>query len=424
MGKGIGDLVFDRFFKYREGIFCAEKLPVDDIAVKYDTPCYLYSKNALLSNVKTFKSAFRGVNSLICYSVKANSNQSILKILKQSGFGADVVSEGELRRALLAGFPPEKIVFAGVGKKESEIEFAVKKNIFLFNIENEEEIEIIGKYARKFGRRDVLCNLRLNLNVDVDTHHYVKTSKKETKFGLSLKAAADVIKRNRGNRYVSIKGFHLHLGSQLKDVSPYLEALNKVGVFIERTGFKPEIIDIGGGFGIVYSSSTVVKSIEKFGGPITTMIKKMGVKTLLTEPGRYIVGNTAVLLCRVLYVKKRDGKNFVIVDAGMNDLIRPAFYGSEHSFFSAEMSKSNSTIKADIVGPICETGDYLGKGVKVPHDIKKGDILVVASAGAYCFSMSSNYNSRPRPSEVMVDGKKVLLIRKREGYPDLWHGET
>ncbi len=422
MEEGI-KIIFNGFFGYEKGIFHAEKRPVDDIAAKYGTPCYIYSRNSLLSRMDNFQKAFGGVNSIVCYSMKANSNQHILRLMAENGFGADVVSEGELRRALLAGFPRRKIVFAGAGKKENEIELAIKKNIYCINIENKEEIGVIGKFARRCNRRNILCNLRLNLDIDVDTHHYVKTSKKETKFGLDLPEAAEVIRKNTGNRHIAIRGFHLHLGSQLKEVAPYMMALEKVKSFSCRTGFKPEIIDIGGGFGIAYSPTDRVMKIEDFGRRITEKIKEIGVKTLVLEPGRYIVGNTAVLLVRVLYVKKRQDKNFVITDAGMNDLIRPALYGSHHTVLPAKIGRSERSMKADIVGPICETGDYLARDARIPSGIKQGDLLVVASAGAYCFSMSSNYNSRPKPCEVMVDGNKDFTVRKRERYDDLWRGE-
>jgi len=416
------EMIFDGFFGYRKGIFYAEEKSADEIAAKYGTPCYVYSRNSLLSRIESFKSAFTGVNSLVCYSVKANSNQSILRLMKENGLGADVVSGGELRRALLAGFAPCRIVFAGVGKKEDEIELGIKKKIYCFNIENEGEIEFIEKHARRYRRKNVLCSLRLNLDIDVDTHHYVKTSKKETKFGLDIITAAGIIKKNLRNQYVSIKGVHLHLGSQLKDVSPYLKALAKVRSFSAETGFNPEIVDIGGGFGIPYSEADMVRNIKDFGKPVTEQIQNMGVKTLILEPGRYLVGNAAVMLTRVLYVKKRPEKNFVITDGGMNDLIRPAFYGSHHGVFPSK--KSKGTIKADIVGPICETGDYLAKDALVPSNIKCGDLLAIGSAGAYCFSMSSNYNSRTRPCEVMIEGKKSFIIRKREDYGDLWRGEV
>ncbi|MCM8829475.1 MAG: diaminopimelate decarboxylase [Candidatus Omnitrophica bacterium] len=416
------EVIFNGFFRYKNGNFYAEEKRVEDIAKKYGTPCYLYSYHSLLSRIKKFKEAFKGVNTLICYSVKANSNISILKIIKEQELGVDVVSGGELQRALLVNFPPDKIVFAGVGKKDEEIELGVKKNIYCFNIENEDEIEIIERYARKY-RRKVICNLRLNLDIDVDTHHYVKTSKKETKFGLDIHSASSILKKHRNNKYVEIKGFHLHLGSQLKDIHPYTKALDTVKIFCKENNFSPEIIDLGGGFGIPYSSYDRVKDIEDFGVAIKEKIKEIGAKLLILEPGRYIVGNTAILLCRVLYVKRRQDKNFVITDAGMNDLVRPAFYGSHHIIIPAKKSTGEKYIKADIVGPICETGDYLGKDIEVPAHIKRGDILIVGSAGAYCFSMASNYNSRPRPCEIMVNKNREFVIRKREDYKALWAGE-
>lgn len=413
------EVIFDGFFGYVKRNFCAEKIPVSDLAMKYGTPCFVYSRNSLLSRIEKFKEAFGGVDSLICYSVKANSNLSLLKIMKENDFGADVVSGGELHRALLAGFKPRNIVFAGVGKRDDEIEMGVRKGIGYFNIENEEELRIIEAYGRKYKRK-VLCNIRLNLDIDVDTHHYIKTSKKETKFGIDLCRAAEIIKKNRKSGYVDIRGFHLHLGSQLKEVTPYLEALDKVEEFCRAIGFKSEIIDIGGGFGIAYSPSDTVKDIGSFGKQITDKIRKMGVKRLILEPGRYIAGNIAVLLTRVLYVKKRQEKNFVIIDAGMNDIVRPAFYGSYHAILPAKASvKSGKAMRADVVGPICETGDYLGKNVELPGSVKAGDLLVIASAGAYCFSMSSNYNSRLRPCEVLVNGRKSIVIRKRESFADL-----
>ncbi|HNS31677.1 MAG TPA: diaminopimelate decarboxylase [bacterium] len=417
------DVIFEGFFSYRKGQFHVEEADVRDLAREYKTPSYIYSRNFLVSQIEKMKESFAAMDTLICYSVKANSNLSILKIMKKFGYGADVVSEGELRRALLAGFKPDSIVFAGVGKKEEEIEYGIRQKINCFNIENEDELSMIEKLGKKLKSK-VVCNLRLNLDIDVDTHHYVKTSRKETKFGIDLVKAEEILRRRGNYKYALIKGFHLHLGSQLKDVSPYIKALEKVSEFSKRTGFYPEIIDLGGGFGIAYSTKDKVMDICEFGGRITSAIKSMGVKKLILEPGRFIVGNTAVLLTKVLYVKRRGEKNFIIVDAAMNDLIRPAFYGSHHAILPvAVKGRADDTIKADVVGPICETGDYLGKDIDVPAGIKKDDFLVIASAGAYAFSMSSNYNSRLRPCEILVDGGKISVIRKRENYSDLWKSE-
>ncbi|MCD6408677.1 diaminopimelate decarboxylase [bacterium] len=418
MEKNI-EVIFGKFFGYKRNRFYVEDVPVRDIVEKWKTPCYIYSKNYLIYQIKKFKNSFSRINSLICYSVKANSNINILKIMKENGLGADVVSEGELRRTLLAGFSPSKIVFAGVGKSEEEIEFGIKNDIFCFNVENEEEINLIENLGRKY-KKEILCNLRLNLDIDIDTHHYVKTSRKETKFGLDLQTASKIIKRKY--KYAKIKGFHLHLGSQIKEISPYIKAIEKVREFSKNINFFPEIIDIGGGFGIPYSVKDKSLDIEKFGERICREVEKLKVKLLILEPGRFIVGNTAIVVSKVLYVKRRKEKNFVIIDAGMNDLIRPAFYGSYHLILPEKKSKGKE-MKADIVGPICESGDFLGKDVKVPVDIKRGDLIIIGNAGAYCFSMSSNYNSRRRPCEILVDGKKEIEIRKREEFEDLWKGE-
>ena len=341
--------------------------------------------------------------------------------MKENGLGADVVSEGELKRALLAGFSPSLIVFAGVGKREEEIEFGIKKGIFCFNVENKEEIDIIEKLGKKY-KKQIVCNLRLNLDVEVDTHHYVKTAKRENKFGIDLTLAEDILKRRKNYKWARIKGLHFHLGSQIKEVSPFIEAIEKVKNFCYKTGFHPEILDIGGGFGIPYHIDDKVSDISEFGKEICEALKDFGLKRIILEPGRFIVGNSGVLITKVLYLKRRKEKNFLIVDAGMNDLIRPALYQSYHMILPAKLRKKEK-IKIDVVGPICETGDYLGKDVEFPCIPQRGDFVVVMSAGAYCFSMSSNYNSRPRAPEILVNGNKMKLIRKREKYENLWMSE-
>lgn len=420
MGKNL-EVIFDKFFGYKKGEFYVENVPVRKLAIKYGTPAYIYSYSKILSQLQILKESFAPVAPLICYSVKANSNLSILKMLEENGLGADVVSEGELRRALLTKFRPSTIVFAGVGKKEEEIEFGIKKNIFCFNVENKEELDIIEKFGRKY-RKKVTCNLRLNLDVDVDTHHYMKTSKEETKFGIDLELAKKIIKKRENYEWAKIKGFHLHLGSQIKEPSPYLKALEKVKVFSRETGFIPEIIDIGGGFGIPYSPDDKVCPVSQFGKEICNFFENFKVKTVILEPGRFIIGNSSILISKVIYFKERKNKKFLIVDAGMNDLIRPAFYGSYHTILPA-IKKRGKKVKADVVGPICETGDFLGKDVEFPCRLKKDDYIVIGSTGAYSFSMSSNYNTRPRPCEVLVGKSKDCLIRKRESFKDLWKDE-
>jgi len=419
MEKGI-EVVFDKFFGYKKNIFFVENTDVGEIVKKYGTPLYIYSYNYLLNQINKLKKAFSFFPSLICYSIKANSNLNILKIINDNELGVDVVSEGEIRRALISGFKTDKIVFAGVGKTEEEIEFAIKNNLYCINIENEDEIKLLEKYGKKYKRK-VLYNIRLNLDIDIDTHNYVKTSKKETKFGIDLKNAKEIIK-NPHRKYSKLIGFHIHLGSQIKSSSTYLKALKKLSEFIKDTKFLPEIIDVGGGFGIPYSPEDKIEPIEKFGKEICEFVKCLKIKKLIIEPGRYIVGNTGILVSKVLYIKKREDKTFIIVDAAMNDLIRPSLYGSFHLILPYK-NKKRKKIKVDVLGPICESGDFLGKDRYLSENIKAGDYLIIGSCGAYSFSMSSNYNSRRRPAEVIVNGEKEILIRKRENFSDLWKNE-
>ncbi|HOV22008.1 MAG TPA: diaminopimelate decarboxylase [bacterium] len=415
------EIIFDKFFEYKGNKFFAEGVDIGKLAEKYKTPLYIYSLNYLTKKINDFKGAFSSFPSLICYSVKANSNLSILKSIKTNGLGVDVVSEGELRRAIIAGFGGDKIVFAGVGKTEEEIEFAIKNKIYCFNVENEKEIEFIEKYGKKY-KRNVLYNIRLNLDLDIETHHYLKTSKNETKFGLDFETGKKIIKKQKENKYSKLIGFHFHLGSQIKSSSFYIKALEKISQFIKETKFYPEVIDIGGGFGIPYSPEDKVEPIKNFGEKICEYVQNMKVKKIIVEPGRFIVGNTGILLTKVLYVKKRGQKTFVIVDAGMNDLIRPSLYNSSH-IIVPYTKKQGKEVKVDVVGPICESGDFLGKDILLPESISAGDYIIIGSCGAYGFSMSSNYNSRRRPAEIIVDGEKEILIREREKFPDLWHNE-
>ncbi|MGC8976244.1 MAG: diaminopimelate decarboxylase [Candidatus Ratteibacteria bacterium] len=411
--------IFSPYFKFKKNKFYIEDVSFEEIVKKYDTPVYVYSYNFLINQINKLKKAFSEFPSKICFSVKSNSNISILKIMRENKLGADVVSEGELRKALFAGFSPENIVFAGVGKKEGEIEFGVRKNIFCFNIENIEEIDIIEKYGKKYKRK-VKVNLRLNLNIDIDTHHYIKTAKSENKFGMDLDDARKILMRKYD--FVEIKGIHFHLGSQIKEVAPYIKGIEKIKYFCKENKFIPEMIDIGGGFGIPYTYDDRIQPIEDFGRKIIEKVKDLNIKLLILEPGRFIVGNSGILITKVLYVKKGKTKNFLIVDTGMNDLIRPALYESYHLIYPAIL-KNGKKLKFDVVGPICETGDFLGKDREFSEDIKGGDYIIIMSAGAYSFSMASNYNTRLRPAEILVNGKEIKLIRKRETYSYLFAPE-
>jgi len=414
-------VVSDGTLSYRENRLFLEESSWEEIGERYGTPCYVYSQQAIVSRIKALQFAFKSFSPLLCYSIKANSNLSILRLMKRWGLGLDVVSEGELRRAKKAGFSGSKIVFAGAGKTPAEIKLAVRHKIFCFNVENEEELDYIEKYAA--GEKwAVNCALRLNLDVDVKTHHYVKTAKKNTKFGLDLETAASVVARREKWRWAKITGIHFHLGSQIKEPSGYSQALAKVKDFCERSKFFPKILDIGGGFGIVYNPAERISPLSAFSEVICSSLKQWPSVFLILEPGRFLVGSGGFLLTRVLYVKKRGGKTFVIVDAAMNDLIRPSFYGSYHHIIPVR-KKGSGQMMVDVVGPVCETGDYLAKERSIPGLLEPGDLVVVAGCGAYGFSMASNYNSRRRPCEVLVAGAKKYLIRKRESFQDLWRLE-
>ncbi|MCM8818644.1 MAG: diaminopimelate decarboxylase [Candidatus Omnitrophica bacterium] len=411
--------IFYPYFKFKKSKFYIEEIEYKKIVEKLGTPVYVYSYHFITNQIKKIKNAFSELPCKICFSVKSNSNLHILKIMKENGLGVDVVSEGELKKALLAGFSPSDIVFAGVGKREEEIEYAIKKNIFCFNVENEEELDIIEKYGRKYNKK-INVNLRLNLNIDVDTHHYIKTSRMENKFGIDIDTAKRIIKKEF--KFAEIKGIHFHLGSQIKEVFPYIKAIEEIKKFCLENKFNIDMLDIGGGFGIPYTYTDKIQPIEEFGKEIKSALKNIKLKTIILEPGRFIVGNSGVLITKILYVKNRKTKNFIIVDAGMNDLIRPSLYGSYHLIYPTIL-KNSKQIKFDIVGPICETGDYLGKDREMPENIKTGDYIVVMSIGAYGFSMSSNYNTRLRIPEVLVKNNKINIIRKRETYSYLFKPE-
>jgi diaminopimelate decarboxylase len=336
------------------------------------------------------------------------------------GSGADIVSGGELYKALKAGIPAKKIVFAGVGKTDEEIEYAIKSDILMFNIESISEAEKINSIARKFKRK-VDAALRINPDVDVDTHHYDITGKKENKFGLNIELGKKLFIRLNKLKNLNICGIHVHIGSQITKVTPYIMALKKVVKLIDdldKIGIKIKRLNIGGGLGIIYKDETP-STAKEFADNILPLIKPLDV-TLILEPGRFIVGNAGILVTKVLYIKKGGVKNFVIVDAGMSDLIRPSLYGAYHNIIP--IIKTKGVIKVDVVGPICESGDFLGKDRELPK-VKEGDFLAVMGAGAYGFTMASNYNARRRPAEIIVKDDKFWIARKRETYKDLIKGE-
>ncbi|MCX5695092.1 MAG: diaminopimelate decarboxylase [Candidatus Omnitrophica bacterium] len=408
-------------FKFKRNNLYCEELKVQDLAKKFGTPLYIYSYQTLLEHFIKLEQAFRSIHPLICYSVKANSNLAVLKALVKKGAGLDVVSGGELFRGLKAGCPPGRIVYASVGKTDYEIEEAIKSGILFFNVESSSELKNIQHIARRLKRR-VNVALRINPDVEPKTHKYITTGKLTNKFGIDFKTAKRIILLARGFSHVKISGLHIHIGSQITAPEPFVAAIAKVTRFISRLrkeGIILEYLNIGGGLGIIYDKETPQTAL-KFAAKILPLLRKTGLKIIM-EPGRFIVGNAGILVTKVLYVKNTPKKKFIIVDSGMNDLIRPALYEAYHNIVA--LSKINRTEKADVVGPICESGDFFAKDRTLPK-VEEGSYLAVMGAGAYGFSMSSNYNSRRRAQEVMVIKDKVFVIRKRETYEDLTRNEV
>ena len=410
-------------FKNRR-LYC-EGVEVEELAEKYGTPLYVYSYHTLIDHFLKLQNAFLTVSPLICYSVKANSNLAILKSLVDKGAGLDIVSGGELKRALKVGCPGKKIVYASVGKTDKEIEEAIKAGILLFNVESEPELANINRIAAKL-RKKVKVALRINPDVEPKTHKFITTGKLTNKFGIDFKAAEKILYSCSNFPSVIISGLHLHIGSQITESSPYMAAFSKISSFIRKlknSGINLEFLNIGGGLGIVYNNETP-QTAQLYAKKVLPILKETGLKIIM-EPGRFIIGNAGILVVKVLYNKDNPLKKFIIVDGGMNDLIRPALYDAYHNIVPVKQSGRKSQVtsrKCDVVGPICESGDFFAKGRVLPQ-VKEGEYLAVMSAGAYGFSMSSNYNSRRRAAEVMVVKDKVFLVRKREEYEDLYRNE-
>lgn len=408
------------FFYKGSELYC-EGLPVSLIAKRFGTPFYLYSHETLLRHLRVFDRAFESYPHIICFAVKACSNIAILRLYAGEGAGADVVSGGELFRALKSGMNPKKIVYAGVGKTEEEILYALKKGILMFNVESSEELRAIDKVAKRAGIKARVA-LRVNPDIDVRTHPYIATGLRFHKFGIPIEKALENYRIARRLPNIEIIGIHKHIGSQLTEVTPFVDALKRILILVEElrtAGIRIKYINIGGGLGITYNDESPPHP-EEFARAILPLIKDSGC-TLILEPGRVLVGNAGILVTKVLYLKKGTEKNFVIVDAGMNDLIRPTLYGAYQKIIPVKKRK-DSTIIADVVGPICESADFLAKDRRLLKP-KEGDLMAVMSAGAYGFTMSSNYNSRPRVAEVLVKGKRCFMIRERENYNDLIKGE-
>ena len=403
-------------FVYKNNILYCENVKIEDIVNSVKSPCYVYSYNTLNRHFKVFDNSFNSIDHITCYSVKANSNLTILNIIKNLNGGFDIVSGGELFRVLKIGTNPKKIVYSGVGKTQEEIEYALSKEILMFNVESFEELYVINEIAKKLNKK-APGSLRVNPDVDPKTHPYISTGLKENKFGVDINKAIEWYKEANEMENIKVVGVDCHIGSQLTEISPFVDAIKRVKNLIKilnEINIKIKFFDIGGGLGVKYKDEEP-PSPQSYAEAVIKEVKDLNVK-MIFEPGRVIVANAGILVTKLLYFKTNGEKNFIIVDAGMNDLIRPSLYKAYQEIIPVDKNECKK-IKADIVGPICESGDYLAKDREV--EVKKNSYLAVKSAGAYGFTMSSNYNSRPRPCEVLVKDDKFFIIRERESYEDL-----
>jgi diaminopimelate decarboxylase len=409
------------FFEYKDRQLYCEGIPIRQIAEKVGTPFYLYSYHTLVRHFTVFNDAFKGIPHLICYSAKANSNLALLRLFINLGGGVDVVSGGELFRAIKGGADSQKIVFSGVGKREDEIEYALKTGILMFNVESSQELQVINEVAGRIGKKAAIA-IRVNPDIDPKTHPYISTGLKQNKFGIDILRAPMAYRLASQLSNLKIVGIDCHIGSQLVEVEPIIEALRRLKQLVEnlrKEGMEIQYLDLGGGLGITYEDEEPPHPVE-YASNILEELRGFDC-TLILEPGRVIVGNAGVLVSKVLYTKENEEKRFVIVDAGMNDLVRPSYYGSYHQILPVK-EETREEIVADVVGPICESSDFLAKGRKMAI-LHSGELIAVMSAGAYGFSMSTNYNSRPRIAEVLVRDDQMFVIRQREGYEDLIRGE-
>ncbi|MBL8419550.1 MAG: diaminopimelate decarboxylase [Dechloromonas sp.] len=412
-------------FTNRDGVLYAESVALPAIAEQFGTPAYVYSRASLVASLQEFLEVLdghpAGQGALVCYAAKANSNLAILNLFARMGAGFDIVSGGELQRVLAAGADPRKVVFSGVGKSAAEMKMALDAGIFCFNIESASELERLNEIAGHSGRT-ARVSLRVNPDVDPKTHPYISTGLKEAKFGVAYDNALAHYRRAAALPNIRVAGIDCHIGSQLLDPAPFVEALERILALVDQLtaeGIRIHHIDLGGGLGIKYKDGQVQPTVASYLNPLLDRLAGRGLKVVL-EPGRRLVGNAGLLLTRVEFLKPGEGKNFAIVDAAMNDLMRPALYEAWHDILPVA-TRAGATPAYDVVGPVCETGDFLG--LARPLCIEAGDLLAVMSAGAYGMAMASNYNSRPRAVEVMVDGDNVFQIRRRETVVELYAGE-
>lgn len=421
-------------FNYRDNELYCEEVRIEEIAKKVGTPFYLYSQRSIIDNYRAFDEAFKEIDHLICYPYKANSNLSICEVLKKQGAGADVVSGGELYKALKVGVEPRKIVFSGVGKTAYEIEYALKSNILLLNVESIPELELTNEIAERLNKKAPIA-LRINPDIDPNTHPYISTGLAKNKFGIEISQAPEAYKKAKELENIEVLGIHMHIGSQITELGPFIDSLKKIVELIKK--FKKEkmelkYLDIGGGLGISYREDAKAPTPQEFAKVLLPLLEELKYKIIL-EPGRAVIGNTGILVTKVLYVKKTEEKNFVIVDAAMNDLIRPSLYNAYHEIIPVRSRSQVANRRSlgsegrqatgdkqivDIVGPVCESGDFFARDRELP-EVKSGDLLAILDAGAYGFSMSSNYNARPKVAEVLVEKDQFHVVRKRESYRDL-----
>ena len=407
-------------FHYEGGDLRCEEVPLSEIAGSVGTPAYVYSHGALERAYRELDDAFSGLDHLVCYAVKANGNLAVLRALASFGAGVDIVSVGELYRAMRAGFDPKKVVFAGVGKTEKELMAGLGERILLFNVESASELEHLDRLAGRHGKKARVA-LRVNPDVDADTHEHITTGRAFDKFGIPVDEALALAERISGYRNVELLGVHQHIGSQITKLAPFTESVEKSAALVDELksrGFEIKYLNIGGGLGIRYKDEEA-PTPKDLVDAVRPTLEAAGTK-ILCEMGRFISGAAGALITRVVYRKKSGEKDFIVADAGMNDLLRPSLYDAHHEVRAVK--QDGSVANADLVGPVCESGDYLARDRELP-DAREGDLLAVMRAGAYGFSMASNYNSRPRPAEVLVRGDRWAIVRERESYADLVKGE-
>ncbi len=402
--------------KYINGELTVENIKIKDIAKKFGTPAYCYSYKKLKENISNFKRNFKSFSPLICFAVKSNTNFNLIKEIKKFGLGADVVSMGELMMALKSGIEPKKIVFSGVGKTAAEIEFAIEKKILLINAESKSEIKEIERIA-KIKRKKIQIGIRLNPNTDPKTLKQISTGKKDNKFGINDKAFVELVNYCKNSNFIDLKCLSVHIGSQILDHKPYEQMLRVVSKIITKTNYKFKYIDLGGGMGISYDYNNKKLNYKKYNNAIKKLLKNHKSK-IIFEPGRSIIGNTGILISKIIYIKKSERKNFVIIDAAMNDFMRPALYGANHKTLLSRKKNKISKTTYELVGPICESTDKFAT-LKNFQSLKEKNLLVICDVGAYGMSLSSNYNLRLKPVELLIKNSKIKVIRKRQKYKNL-----